>query len=289
MWLWLWARHHTREARLWLERAIDVPERLDPLARARLTWTLAGAGVEQGDNEVARTRLAESTALFTEIGDAEGIALCGFLEASLAPLAGEHDRAIEVFTRTETQFLALGNVFLASICASTAGMILAQQGRFDEAQAHLDRGLAQARSIDNAMLLGAAAVSRGFARLGRGALDDAAADLADGARWAHACQNPETLSFACDGLAAVLLARGTVGDDAAALVGAAHGLRDRVGIVPWPGLRPVMAAIADGVRASVPPEVYAAGHARGRHLDLDAVLALTTRASAVPTRDPLVT
>ncbi len=287
LWLWLWARHHTREARLWLERALDVPDRLDPLTRARLAWTLAGAGVEQGDNEVAAARLAESTTLFTELGDAEGIALCGFLEASLAPLAGEHDRAIETFARTESQFLALGNVFLASICSSTAGLILAQQGRFDEAQTQLDRGLAQARSIDNAMLLGAAAVSRGFARLGRGALDDAAADLAAGARWAHECKNPETLSFACDGLAAVLLARGTAGEDAAALVGASHGLRDRVGIVPWPGLRPVMAAIADGVRAAVPPEVYDVAHRSGRHLDLDAVLELTTRAAAVQTQDAL--
>ena len=115
-----------------------------------------------------------------------------------------------------------------------------------------------------------------FARLGQGALDDASADLAAGASWSHRGLNPESLSFACDGLAAVTLARGAAGADAAALVGVARGLRERVGIVPWPGLRAVMEAIGDGVRAAVEPAVYEQAYHRGRHLDWDAMLTLVT-------------
>src|SRR5690606_19111747 len=101
--------------------------------------------------------------------------------------------------------------------------------------------------------------------------------LAAGARWSHHARNPESLSFGCEGLAAVLLARGAAGADAAMLVGAAHGLRDRVGIVPWPGLRPVMAAIAQGVEAATDPAVHADAYRRGRHLDSDAICELCVR------------
>ncbi|HET7900713.1 MAG TPA: DUF4062 domain-containing protein [Candidatus Nanopelagicales bacterium] len=276
LWLWLWARHHTREARLWLERALDRPELLSPLAHARLVWTLAGAGVEQGDNDTALSHLAEATARFTDLDDAEGLALCGFLEASLAPLDEDFERSVEVFLRTEQQLVALGNVFVASVCSSTAGMILAQIGRFDEAAEHLDRGLREAEEIDSSMLRGQSLVARGFARLGQGSLDDAARDLAAGAHYGHLAGNPETLSFACDGLAAVLLARNESPDIAAQLVGASNGLRDRAGIVPWPGLRPVMAAIADGVRAVAGEQVFEDNRQIGRYLDLDAIESLTT-------------
>jgi predicted ATPase len=277
LWLWLWARHHTWEARSWLEQPLTHLDRLTPVMHARLLWIFAGAGVEQGDNELAVRMLADATARFTELADREGLALCAFLDASLAPLQGEHERAIAVFSTLEPELLALDNPFVASICASTAGMILAQQGRFEQAGSMLDRGLAHAESIDNAMLRGTAYGLRGFAFLGRGRLDEAGADFSAGARWAHQAQNPEGLSFACDGLAAVLLARGDRGTDAAVLVGAAHGLRDRVGIVPWPGLRPVMAAIADGVKAATEPGAYEAAYHRGRHLDSNTVRDLCVR------------
>jgi predicted ATPase len=277
VWLWLWARHHTGEARLWLSRALDFVDKLDIRTHARVVWAIAGAAVEQGDNEEAVARVAEARALFASIDDAEGLALCGFLEASLAPLDGDLDLAVRIFTEVETDLRSQGDVFLATVCTSTAGMILAQLGRFEEAELYLDRGLAGADSIESAMLRGASHVARGFARLGRGQLDASALDFTAAARYAHECRNPETLSFACDGLAAVLLARGEAGGDdtASALVGAARGLRERVGIVPWPGLRPVMSAIADGVRAAAGDELFDAGHRRGRHLDIDAILALT--------------
>ena len=278
LWLWFWARHHAREARLWVERALDHPDMLDARSHARLLWVVSGAAVEQGDNVVATSRLAQATALFTELDDAEGLALCGFLEGSLAPLSGDVDRAITVFLETEQKLTALGDVFVASICVSTAGMLTAQQGRFEDAVPLLDRGLALAESIDNAMLRGAVCNARGFTSLGRGDLAGAADDLVDAARWANESRNPETLSLACDGLAAVLLARGVAGEVAAALVGASHGLRERVGIVPWPGLRDVVTAIGEGVRATVPDEVYAEAHARGKHLDVEAILALARRA-----------
>ncbi len=53
LWLWLWARHHTREARLWLERALDFIDTLDDRTTAQLQWALAGAAVE-GVDEVQR-------------------------------------------------------------------------------------------------------------------------------------------------------------------------------------------------------------------------------------------
>ncbi len=286
-WLWLWSRHHTREARLWLERALDPPADLPPLSCARLLWAIAGAAVEQGDNEEAHARLAEAQELFEELGDREGLALCLFLRASLAPLDGDNEAAIALFRECEQEHVALGNVFLASVCASIGGMVLSQEGRFDEAETRLDEGLRLAASIANDMLLGQAYVARGFARLGRGSPDEAGSDFRVGARYARASRNPEILSFACDGLAAVALLTGTVDEDAAALVGAAQGLRERAGIVPWPALRPVMAAIADGVRDAQPPEVFDRGRRRGRHLDIDQVLDLTQAGGPdeVPTID----
>ncbi len=274
LWLWLWARHHSREAQLWIARALDHPAQLTPLTHARLLWLLSAAALERGDNDAAFARLAEARTRFAPLHDEEGELLCDFLGASLAPLRGELEAAIETFARVEPLLAARGDVYVASVCASTAGMLLAQLGRFAEAEAVLDRALSHADGIDNAGLRAVAYIGRGFSQLGRGGFDQAARDLVAGATWAHRCRSPESLSFAVDGLAAVHLARGEAGESAAALLGAAQGLRERVGIVPWPGLRPVMAAIADGVRAAVPAEVFDPAFARGRHLDLDAILDL---------------
>lgn len=280
--LWLWARHHMGEARLWLGRALDFPDRLSPLQQARIVWCMAGAAVEMGDNEEAVGRTAEARDLFERLDDEEGIGLCEFLEAALAPLTGDLEAAVRIFDSCEARMLGVGNVFIASVCSSTSGMLQAQLGRFEDAEVRLDRAFAQAESIDTAMLRASSLMARGFARLGRGSLDGAAQDFADAARNAHECRNPETLSFACDGLAAVLLARGTAAVDGPVLVGAARGLRERVGIVPWPGLRPVMQAIADGVRAAAGDAAYEQGYQRGKHLDIDAILALTRAHAPVP-------
>ena len=190
LWLWLWARHHTREARLWLERALDFIDTLDDRTTAQLQWALAGAAVEQGDNEAAVSRLSAAIELFTALDDREGLALCKFIDGSLAPLSGEPDRAIERLTSGAEDLQASGNVFVASICWSMTGVFHAQLGRFQEAETYFDRSLSQAESIDNAMLRGTTYASRGFARLDRGAVDEAAADFAAGAAWAWAGPQP---------------------------------------------------------------------------------------------------
>ena len=222
--------------------------------------------------------LAEATELFTALGDAEGIALCGFLEASLAPLDDDRDRAVAVFTGSRRRCSRLGNVFIASICSSTAGHGPRAAGTVRRGRG-LPRPASRCRptSIDSAMLRAAAFVARGFARLGRGRARRVAAATSRSARAGRTHQEPR--------VAVVRLRRprrraartrcGRRGGGAV-LVGAAQGLRERVGIVPWPGLRPVMAAIADGVRAERRrrrPTTRAAR--RGRHLSVDAILELT--------------
>jgi predicted ATPase len=272
IWLWLWARYHGQEAKIWLERALEASDELEPLTHARLRWCLAGAAVTQGDNDLAAARLREAEEVFAPLGDEEGDALCAWLRASLAPVTGEVEKAIELFVHSAEVFLRLHNVFLASIATSTAGMMAAQLGRIAEAEERLDRGLDLAESIDNAMLQAQAHTARGFARLGRGALDEAERDFEMAAVDSHRCRNPEVMAFACDGLASVQLARGKVEESGALLVGCSAGLRRRAGVVPWPTLRPVVAAIADGVRSALEPEVFEGGFARGRALDIDGTL-----------------
>lgn len=274
LWLWLWVRHHAPEASVWLERALAQPDRMAPLTHARLLWSLGAGAFEQGQNERARAYLADAGARFATLDDDEGPALVGFLEASLAPLDRDYDLAVRLFQQSVGSFLALGNGFLASIAAGTAGIVLAQQGRLDEAEGWLEQSLELATRIDNDLLMGQGLVARGFARLARASLEGAGSDLAEGARRAHACRNAETMSFACDGLAAVRLAGGRPDAVAAELAGSASGLRERAGIVPWPILAPVVAAVADAIREALGADQYDPAFARGRRRDLDAVLEL---------------
>ncbi|MCU0264934.1 MAG: DUF4062 domain-containing protein [Actinomycetia bacterium] len=287
LWLWLWVRHHAPEATVWLERALADPHRMTPLTHARLLWALAAGAFEQGRNDQAESYLAEAERRFTDLQDAEGLDLVRFLQASLAPLDAQHDRAVALFDECVASFLRQGNAFVASVSASTAGIVLAQQGRLDDAEQRLEQALELAARIDNDLLLGQGLVARGFARLARGSLDGAATDLADGARRAHACRNAETLSFACDGLAAVRLASGQPDEAAAELIGAAFGLRERTGIAPWPVLRPVVAAVAEAVRAGLGPAGYDPAWDRGRRRDLDAVLDLVAGQTSLPRHDPV--
>src|SRR6476620_5723174 len=118
------------------------------------------------------------------------------------------------------------------------------------------------------MLRGQALLARGFTRLGRGDVPAAETALRACATQAVLARNPEILSFAADGLAATALAQGAVDERTVLLAGAASGLRERAGIVPWPILRPLLASIADGVRAAAGPageELWT----RGRRLSLE--------------------
>jgi predicted ATPase len=269
VWLWLWARHHIRETLLWLGRALELPD-LSSRTRARLAWVVAGAAFEKGDHDVAHRELDVATRLFTELDDPEGRMLCTFLAASLAPLDGRLEDARLLYEESAERALALGDRFVASVCASTAGMIAAQLGMADAAEDGLKRGLALAGQVDNAMLRGQALVARGFARLGRGDVPAADADLRAGAAQAVLCRNPEILALAADGLAGAALAGGVVDERTVLLTGAATGLRERAGIVPWPLVRPLLASIEEAARAATGPsadELWS----RGRRMSLEDV------------------
>ena len=169
LWLWLWARHHTREARLWLERALDFIDTLDDRTTRSCSGLWRVPPSSRGTTR-RRCRGCQQQSSCSPHWTTEKAWRCASSSTGRSRrCTGEPDRAIERLTSGAEDLQASGNVFVASICWSMTGVFHAQLGRFQEAETYFDRSLSQAESIDNAMLRGTTYASRGFARLGRGA------------------------------------------------------------------------------------------------------------------------
>jgi tetratricopeptide (TPR) repeat protein len=89
---WFWAvRGHLSEGRGWAERMLAQPDVPRSVARAMATCGAGTLAMQQGDHRAARLRLAESVALFRELGDRRGCALALLISGML--LIDRGDRA----------------------------------------------------------------------------------------------------------------------------------------------------------------------------------------------------
>ncbi len=198
----------------------------NPIAVAAACSNSASVAAERGDLERARQLYAEAIRLSADVGDRQSAAFSLINLADVAARQGDAEEADRLYEESGATFRELGDEF--GVAHATAKLAQSARRRGDRATAR--ERYAEAISIHERV-----GDRRGEARM-RASLGDLAAEEGDLAEAERLYQANVAIRGALGdqlGVAAGLERLAGVAEDrplrAAALLGAAHGIRDRVG------------------------------------------------------------
>ena len=241
LWLFWFLRDHMREARAWIEQLLPTADSLTPHARAELLWTAAVTATEVGATEVgadaavlvARERLAP---LLDGIRDPYLRAVAHLAMARTSPVVGDFGGALREASVSLEQLRGQDEPFWTAAAGLTVGSGEITMGRYDDALGHLIEVHDLAERLDNAWLAANSRVYLGTLAIMRGRLEEAWGLLEEGLELSLAAHSTRSVALCLVAFARLAFAEGDA-ERAALLVGAAEGLRQRVGVAVWPPMR----------------------------------------------------
>ncbi|HEX8927815.1 MAG TPA: DUF4062 domain-containing protein [Actinomycetota bacterium] len=236
LWLFWFLRDHMREARAWIEQLLPTADSLAPHARAELLWTAAVTATEVGDNAavlVARVRLAP---LLDGIRDPYLRAVSHLAMARTSPVVGDLDGALREASVSLEELRGQDEPFWTAAAGLTVGSGEITVGRYDDALGHLIEVHDLAERLHNAWLAANSRVYLGTLAIMRGRLEEAWALLEEGLELSLAAHSTRSVALCLAAFARLAFSEGDA-ERAALLVGAAEGLRQRVGVGVWPPMR----------------------------------------------------
>jgi predicted ATPase len=247
------------------------PRRVEARAKA-----LAMAGLSaswQGNPDWATFLLSEAEALQARL-PAPAPAISALISAALGTAAmytPDFDTAQSHFDAGLRQYREAGDAWGASMVMSGIQQVALRRGDYDAAERVYREGYALAEALGDGVSLSLITFELGRMHLLRGNLAQAEEGFRKSITLAHGIGYREAIARCLEGLAAVARAR----DDyqrAAELLGAAHGVRDTVGLSLWqveaPGYRELVAAVQAGAGDS-----YESASLRGVAMPIDAAVA----------------
>jgi predicted ATPase len=255
-------QEHWGEARPWVEQLLPAADSFDPQARAELLWTATRLAAEVGDDPAAATARERLEPLLEQIEDPFLRALCHLVISWTTPIVGDLDSVLREASICLQQLRQQDEPFWTAIALYTAGFMEAVVGRYDDALRHLTEARDLAQRLDNAWLAARAREALGTLAVLRGRLHEARALLDEALTLALQAHNARAVILCLAGFSRLAFAEGDP-EQAALLSGAAAGLRQRIGVYPWPILRRFraewMAELRTALGSDRFDQVYAAG------------------------------
>jgi predicted ATPase/DNA-binding CsgD family transcriptional regulator len=149
--LWgFWAqRGHLTEGRLTLERALKIGGDIDPTVQARAVYCLGILALDLSDLNEARTRIAESLALWRELGDRDGVATASSGLAIVARDQGEYDRAIEYLEEALKTWSDLDDAAGVALVQFALGTVTMAEGAFAQSRSFHENAWEIRRQIED--------------------------------------------------------------------------------------------------------------------------------------------
>jgi predicted ATPase len=261
LWLFWFLRDHMGEARPWVGQLLPTADSLDVRAQAELTTVAVATGLEVGDDDMALTARERLMPLLDGIEDPYLAAVSRLVTAWASGIAGDFDRYLEGATVSLEMLRAQHEQFWTALAAYTAGLVEMTIGRYDDALHHLTEMRDLAEHLDNPWLAAVSRVYLGTVAVAQGRLEEARAPMAKGLELSLAARSTRGLTLCLTAFARLAFVEGDT-RRAALLAGAADGLRDRVGLRPWPLLRRDEEALVEQVREALGDqfdEPYATG------------------------------
>jgi hypothetical protein len=170
-----------------------------------------------------------------------------------------YEEAVEALRRA-------GDTWSVAFALVPHGDVALLAGDVPAARRAHEEALGLARELGDDHLTATLLDQLGFDALMAGDPTTARTHLAAAATLHRAGQDREGLAYCLDGLAGLALLTGDAGS-AARLSGAADGVRTALGMAVWPMLRPIMAQLAEGIRAVLGDADDRAARAEGAAAD----------------------
>jgi len=241
---------HMSEARAWIDQLLPSAESLGHQARAELLWTAALNATEVGDDATARSARERLVPLLVGIGDPYLHAVCRFAIAGLEAILGDMEGALRVALASLEELRGQDEPFWTALAAFTVGSVETALGRFDDALRHLLEVRDLAARLDTTWLAAWSRTQLGTLAVMRGRLEEARALLDEGMDLSLGTRNTRTVTMCLAAFGRLAFEDGDP-ERAALLMGAAEGLRRRVGLRAWPMLRRGGAELGAQVRQAL--------------------------------------
>jgi predicted ATPase len=262
LWLFWFLRDHLGQARAWVEQLLPAADSFDLQAQVELAWTAAATSVEVGDDEAALAARERLAPLLDGIGDPYLRAVSQLIMAWTSGIVGDFDGALQGVLVSLEQLRSQDEPFWTALAAYTAGLVEMTAGRYDDALLHLTEMRDLAERFDNPWLAAVSSVYLGILAVAQGRPEEARAPMDDGLDLSLAAHSTRSVTLCLAAFARLEFVDGDPGRTAL-LVGAAEGLRRRVGLRAWPLMRRGEAEMVAQVRQVLGPDrfdqVFAAG------------------------------
>jgi predicted ATPase/class 3 adenylate cyclase len=235
----------------------------------------------QGDYSRATTLLEEALALARAIGDRLGIASALISLGTVARNQGNCQRAATLLQEALEHARDIGDRVGIARALTALGGVARDQGDYARATLLLEEGLAMSRTLGDGRLIGASLRILGRVAFDQGDYSGAQALLKENLEVCRVLGDRTGTMAAMEGLAGVAY-RQEQPVRAAQLFGAAHALREVLGVPKPPADRASHESIVAAVRTRLGEVAFTAAWEQGRTLSPDQALAWVPGVSADP-------
>jgi predicted ATPase len=237
LWRFWQLRDRMIDGRAWIDELLPRAGSLDENVQADLWLAAAMTAAEVGDDDAALVAAREVERLVGRVDDPYLRSASQMALSWTRPITDDFDGALQAASAALEGFRQLDEPFMAANAVFSLGMIEKAMGHSEAARRHLTEVHTSRGRLANSWLVKVACVQLASLAVEAGRLDEARALLDESGDEAEGTErSARTLSFRLIAFAGLLLAEGNHRPAALAL-GAAEGLRDRVGLRPWPMAR----------------------------------------------------
>ena len=271
MWVFVWIGNHIPATRAWLLAAPNPPHGLDARGEGHYWWLVGGTGYEMGDYPAAQEAIDKAIPLL-EANDDDGVlAWAQFISGLLMPAFGADPTLVmEKLDEALNRFRSVGDRWGEGYALIGYGILAGASGDFDRAEDYHRQCRALGQELGNEVLVGHAETQLGFTYLASGRPDQAREALGRAVDNFRPLLYREGICYVLEALAAL-----SFGEDRPDMgmiaLGAAEGVRSKIGLRPWPAVMwffDMLSGMADGITDS---QLQAARNAGRRMSPFDAV------------------
>ena len=252
------------EGRAWIQELQLRADELEDRAHAELLLISAVTAVEVGDDDAAQAAVEGIEQLEGRIDDPYLESAAQLAVSWTLPIGDDFDGALRAASTALDGFRRQGAPFMGW-AAFTVGLLEMMLGRHDAAREYLTEADELGGRLGNRWLESAARTQLASLAVRTGRLETARAHLLESVDAREGTElTAQTAAFALVAAAQLALAEGDARRAATAL-GAADGLRQRVGVRAWPSMRrgeeELAARVAQEAEPGVFEDAFAAGSA----------------------------
>jgi len=255
LWPFWFLRDHMKEARTWTDEFLPAAGSLDTSARAELLATAAMIALELGDDSAALAVRQSLAAMQDRIDDPLLHAIVQLVIAWASPITGDFDSLVGAASVALKELGSQNEPFWTAMAAGSLAWQEASDGRTDDALRHLREVRELGDQLDSAWLAAWSRMQTGTVAIIQGELDRARTLLDDAIALSVEAHSTGSVTLCLIAYARLAVAAGDP-ERAALLVGAAEGLRRRVGLRAWPVLRSGEADLIEQIRLALGPDRF---------------------------------